>query len=99
MIEKNKLESKELNDLIKKIDNIDETVSSKKGLNQIIGMSIQRIILMITEGYDINMSIEEKLNSKLAIAKKSVLLYSGLIEANELTKKLLKKVVYRINSN
>lgn len=93
---KKKESSPEFHNLLKKIEEIDERVSSKKGLSEIIGLGVQRVILMITEGYDANLSIEEKKNSSLGIAKKSILLYKGLYDATVLIKKTLKKSLIRI---
>lgn len=45
---------------LKEMDRIDEEVSSRKGLTEILGMSIQRTVLMITEGYEGGLSLEEK---------------------------------------
>lgn len=81
------------------IDKIDEEVSAKKGLNEIIGMSVQRTILRITEGYELNLSLEEKKSADLSIAKKSVLLYSGLYDGTRLILVLLKKVLWRLGNN
>jgi hypothetical protein len=81
------------------IDKIDEEVSTKKGLNEIIGMSVQRTILRITEGYEMNLSLEEKKSSDLSIAKKSVLLYSGLYDGTKLILILLKKILWRLGND
>ena len=77
---------------------IDEDVSSKKNLNEIIGLSIQRTILTITEGYDVNLSVEEKKNPHLSVAKKSILLYTGLYEGAKLIQTLLKKTSKRMRN-
>ncbi|EMO25754.1 hypothetical protein LEP1GSC170_4774 [Leptospira interrogans serovar Bataviae str. HAI135] len=45
---------------LKEIDRIDEEVSSRKGLTEILGLSIQRTVLMITEGYEGGLTLEEK---------------------------------------
>lgn len=96
---KRKESSAEFHLLLKKIEGIDEKVSSKKGLSDIIGLGVQRVILMITEGYDTNLTIEEKKNLSLGIAKKSILLYSGLHNATQLIRKSLKKSLHRIHSS
>ena len=77
---------------------IDEEVSSKKNINEIIGMSVQRTILTITEGYETNLSLEEKKNPHLGVAKKSILLYTGLYEGARLIQRLLQKANRRISS-
>lgn len=96
LIQSNQEKSPEINHLLDKMDKIDEMVSSQKNINQMINISIQRIILTITEGYDVQLTLQEKSNPKLSIAQKSVLLYSGLLEGAFLMKKLMKKTLWRI---
>nr|WP_061248743.1 6-hydroxymethylpterin diphosphokinase MptE-like protein [Leptospira alstonii] len=81
---------------LKEMDRIDEEVSSRKGLTEILGMSIQRTVLMITEGYEGGLSLEEKKNERLGVAKKSLLLYQGLEEACKLHSKLILKSIERM---
>lgn len=82
---------------LKEMDHIDEEVSSRKGLTEILGMSIQRTVLMITEGYEGGLNLEEKKNERLGIAKKSLLLYQGLEEACKLHSKLIGKAITRLS--
>lgn len=89
--------SKEINHLLTQMNLIDEEVSSKKSLNEVIGMSVQRTILTITEGYETNLSLEEKKNPHLGVAKKSILLYTGLFDGATLIQKLLRKVIMRMS--
>ncbi|WP_082281227.1 motility associated factor glycosyltransferase family protein [Leptospira kirschneri] len=81
---------------LKEMDRIDEEVSSRKGLTEILGLSIQRTVLMITEGYEGGLTLEEKKNERLGIAKKSFLLYQGLEEACKLHSKLILKTIKRM---
>ncbi len=96
LIQKKENSAKEINELLSKMNQIDEEVSSKKNLNEVIGMSVQRTILTITEGYETNLSLEEKKNPHLSVAKKSILLYTGLYSGAYLIQKLLKKTSMRI---
>ncbi|TGM09569.1 DUF115 domain-containing protein [Leptospira barantonii] len=82
---------------LKEMDRIDEEVSSRKGLTEILGMSIQRTVLMITEGYEGGLTLEEKKNERLGIAKRSLLLYQGLEDACKLHSKLIAKAIQRIS--
>lgn len=82
---------------LKEMDGIDEEVSSRKGLTEILGMSIQRTVLMITEGYEGGLTLEEKKNERLGIAKKSLLLYQGLEDACKLHSKQIGKAIARIS--
>jgi hypothetical protein len=63
---------------IKKMDELDELVSAKKNLGEILSTSMQRVIFSITEGFDSELNSDEKEKPRLGIAKKSVLLYEGL---------------------
>ncbi|PJZ53711.1 motility associated factor glycosyltransferase family protein [Leptospira adleri] len=83
---------------LKEMDQIDEDVSSRKGLTEILGMSIQRTVLMITEGYEGGLTLEEKKNERLGIAKKSLLLYQGLEDACNLHSKLISKTIVQLSN-
>jgi hypothetical protein len=72
---------KQMSSLIQRMDQIDEIVSSKKSLSEILSLSLQRVIYSVTEGFESQLSPEEKSNKYLGISKKSVLLYSGLRKA------------------
>ncbi|PKA10875.1 hypothetical protein CH372_17140, partial [Leptospira meyeri] len=95
-IKLNQINPKTFSEDIKQMDSIDEQVSGKKGLNEILSLGIQRIILTITEGYDDNLTLEEKENPRLAVAKKSLLLYEGLYSSVQSTKRMLTKSLYRM---
>jgi hypothetical protein len=94
IIQKEPNNHSKLNRVIQEMEQIDEIVSSKKGLNSIIAIGIQRIVFTITEEYETNLQIEEKLDSKLSIAKKSILLYEGLYESARSIRISLKKLVF-----
>ncbi|XDD43002.1 motility associated factor glycosyltransferase family protein [Leptospira sp. WS60.C2] len=98
-IQKNQINPKTFSEDIKQMDVIDEAVSQKKGLNEILSLGIQRVILTITEGYDDHLSLEEKENAQLGVAKKSLLLYEGLYESVQTTKRMLAKSLYRLSAN
>ncbi|MEM7181157.1 MAG: 6-hydroxymethylpterin diphosphokinase MptE-like protein [Spirochaetota bacterium] len=98
MLAKGNEQKKRFMQNLQTMESLDEIVANKKGLNEILAGSIQRIIYSITEGYGENLNPQEKLNEKLAIAKKSVLLYKGLLDSCNLHKKLLKKALYRLQT-
>ncbi|TGL86359.1 DUF115 domain-containing protein [Leptospira congkakensis] len=95
-IQRNQINPKTFSEDIKQMDSIDEQVSGKKGLNEILSLGIQRVILTITEGYDDQLTLEEKENPRLGVAKKSLLLYEGLYESVRSTKRMLTKSLYRM---
>ncbi|MCZ8157564.1 MAG: DUF115 domain-containing protein [Leptospira sp.] len=97
-IKQNQIEPNRFQSDLNQMDKIDELVSSKKGLNEILSLGIQRTILSITEGYDEHLTLEEKENPRLGIAKKSVLLYEGLFESIQATKRNLKRSMYRLSN-
>lgn len=99
MIKKKKNQSGQFSRLLQQMERIDEQVSAKKGLSEILALSMQRIIYSITEGYENALTVEEKLNPHLAIAKKSVLLYQGLLDSCQLHLKLLKKSLFRLEND
>jgi hypothetical protein len=96
LIKNHQMKSDKFENLLKKIDSIDRDVSAKKNVNSIVSLSLQRIIYMITEGYDSELNIEEKKNTSLGIAKKSLLLYTGLCDSSKSLKKQLKKVLLKL---
>ncbi|TGN20906.1 motility associated factor glycosyltransferase family protein [Leptospira idonii] len=98
-IKRNQIEPQRFQNDLNQMNAIDEIVSSKKGLNEILSLGIQRTILTITEGYEDQLSLEERENAQLGIARKSVLLYEGLHESLVTTRKNLKKSYYRLTEN
>ncbi|MDZ4728051.1 MAG: 6-hydroxymethylpterin diphosphokinase MptE-like protein [Leptospira sp.] len=95
-IRQNQIDPNRFQNDLKAMDKIDEVVSSKRGLNEILSLGIQRTILSITEGYNDQLTIDEKQNERLGIAKKSVLLYEGLYDSIQATKRNLKRSLYRL---
>jgi len=77
--------------IIKRLDEIDRFIESKKDSKDMISFSIQRVIHTITEGYHID---GEEANS----AKKSEFLYRGLLEGALFNKKILLKMQKALKS-
>jgi hypothetical protein len=80
--------SKEVGSLVSKLDSLDEFIASKSSTKSMIGMSIQRIIHTITEGYNTD---EEGSNDHEKIAQRSLFLYRGLLEGCRFADKVLHK--------
>ncbi|TGL63324.1 motility associated factor glycosyltransferase family protein [Leptospira sarikeiensis] len=97
LIQAGEKDKESIRESLREISEIDDRVSSKKGLTEFLGISLQRVILAITEGYDTELTLEEKKNERLAIAKKSLLLYSGLRKSTEMNIRLLNKSVIRFS--
>jgi hypothetical protein len=85
-----------LQEKIKKMNEIDEYVSSRKNLGNILSTSMQRVIFSVTEGFESELSMEEKENPRIGIAKKSVLLYQGLYDQSLSLKRQLSLALLRI---
>ncbi|TGK01385.1 DUF115 domain-containing protein [Leptospira langatensis] len=99
LIQKGEKDKDSIRVALREISSIDDAISSKKGLTEFLGISLQRVILAITEGYDTELTLEEKKNERLSIAKKSLLLYSGLKTATEMNIRLLNKSLFRFAPN
>ncbi|TGK07434.1 DUF115 domain-containing protein [Leptospira semungkisensis] len=99
LIQKGEKDKESIRVALNEISSIDDSISSKKGLTEFLGISLQRVILAITEGYDTELTLEEKKNERLSIAKKSLLLYSGLKTATEMNIRLLSKSLARFTQN
>ncbi|WCL49321.1 motility associated factor glycosyltransferase family protein [Leptospira sp. GIMC2001] len=84
---------------IVEMDKIDELVSDKKHLSDILSSSMQRVIFSVTEGFESNLNWEEKENARLGIAKKSKLLYEGLLQTVRDLKKQIAKSILRMGTN
>lgn len=79
------------------MDRIDEAVSSRKNLGEILSTSMQRVIFSVTEGFDGHLTLEEKENPRLGIAKKSLLLYNGLLETSKMLRNGIVRTLLRMN--
>lgn len=95
-IKNNQVDPKRFSNDLKQMDAIDTIITEKKGLNEMLSLGIQRVILAITEGYDSELDEIDRSNEQLGIAKKSVLLYEGLNESISSIKRMLKKSLYRL---
>ncbi|MGJ4745404.1 motility associated factor glycosyltransferase family protein [Leptospira sp. SA-E8] len=97
LIQNGEKDKESIRKALHEISVIDDRISSKKGLTEFLGISLQRVILAITEGYDTELTLEEKKNERLAVAKKSLLLYSGLKKSTEMSLQLINKAVKRFS--
>jgi hypothetical protein len=96
LILKGKDDPRVLQSKIQKMNEVDEYVSSRKNLGNILSTSMQRVIFSVTEGFESELSIAEKENPRIGIAKKSVLLYQGLYDQSMSLKKQLSLALFRI---
>jgi hypothetical protein len=86
-----------LSNKIQEMNLIDELVSNRKNLNEILSTSLQRVIFSVTEGYEANLTSQERENERLGIAKKSVLLYEGLRNSIQNFKFHISRVILQLS--
>lgn len=73
--------------IIKKLDEIDRNIESKKNTADMIGLTIQKVVHTIMEGHDLD-SEAEKMSKDEKIARRSLYLYRGLLEGAEFVKRI-----------
>lgn len=78
--------------IVKKLDEIDKYIESKKNLADMIGLAIQRVVHTIMEGHEID-SDELTLSDEEKIAYRSLYLYKGLLEGTEFIEKIAKQMI------
>ncbi|MCU0847013.1 MAG: DUF115 domain-containing protein [Spirochaetes bacterium] len=77
--------------LVAKLSDADRAVESRKSVKEMIGISIQKTIHTITEGYDLDES-DAALTEEQIVAKRSNFLYRGLLEGSIYNRKILLKM-------
>lgn len=90
-IEKKINDKNKINFILSKLSDIDKYIESRTGLKDMVGMTVQRVIHTITEGYELEN--EENSNNELKTAKRSLFLYEGLKEGTDFNKKILAKML------
>ena len=84
--------------ILKRLSEVDKILKSKETIKDVIGVTIQRVIHTITEGYKI-IEKDETVTEDELVAKKSIFLYEGLLEGTQFNIKILKKMkVFLTNS-
>lgn len=81
---------------LKTLEELDLFLQNQKKTNEMLGSALQRVILMIVEGYESQLSLEEKSNEQLSIMRKSILLYEGWRESILLIRRYLKITLLRM---
>ena len=77
--------------IIKKLDDTDRTLTSRAGVKDMIGMSIQRVIHTITEGHSVD-DDDDAASEESRIARRSLYLYRGLLEGARFNLSVLSKM-------
>ena len=91
-----KQKNQSLQKYLDEAEEIDKMVLKEKKINKFLANSMQRVILMITEGYLEKLNEREKLDKNLEVAKKNIILYQGVLSSVKLQKRLLKKAYREI---
>jgi hypothetical protein len=74
---------------LKVLDDIDEYIGTLSSSKSIVGMSVQKTIHTIQEGYDLEENSDSSLSSSV---KRSKFLYSGLLDGAIFTERVLRKI-------
>lgn len=82
-IKYNQALTQQFNEMLREMDEIDEIIMKKGDMNRLIGLSMQRIIHIINEDFDFDLSDLEKEHKELRILKRSQMLYTEMKEASE----------------
>jgi len=80
-----------INYSLKKLDEIDKKIGSFSNIKDMIGITMQRVIHTINEGYDIDSEFKDFTEDE-QVAKKSIYLYNGFLKGANFNKKILSKL-------
>lgn len=84
-------DNNKINNILKKLADVDAAVESGKNVKDMISLTIQRVIHTINEGYDLEAG-EKKFSEEEQVARRSLYLYNGLMEGALFNKKILRKL-------
>lgn len=77
--------------IIKKLDETDRALESRKKTTDMIGLTIQRVVHTIMEGHDLD-DEDRIMNEDEKIARRSLFLYRGLLEGAEFVKRIMEQM-------
>lgn len=83
--------------ILKKLDEADRAIESKKKTTDMIGLTIQKVVHTIMEGHDLDEE-EGKMSSDEKIARRSLYLYRGLQEGAEFVKRIAERMRMILNN-
>ena len=78
----------DIGSIIRKLDKNDKKIKELTDISNFLSMTIQDKIYAILEDYEDNLSEKEKKDNDLKIAKRNIILYSGIEESIQLFKKM-----------
>ena len=82
----------DIKSIIKKLDKNDKKIKEVTEVSGFLGMTIQDKIYTILEDYETHLTEKEKKNNDLKIARRNIILYSGISESIELFKTMFKMI-------
>ena len=88
----NKKQGSDINSIIKKLDKNDIKIREVTDVSGFLGMTIQDKIYTILEDYETHLSEKEKKDNDLKIARRNIILYSGLSESVRLFKTMFRMI-------
>ena len=80
--------TQEVNDILTRLDKIDGYINNNSEITDFLSTVIQDVIYTVLEEYETELTEEEKNNNDLKVARRSVLLYNGILKSIELYSKL-----------
>ena len=83
-----KRKSSDINPIVKKLDKNDKKIKEVTDISDFLSLTIQDKIYTILEDYENGLSEKEKKNNDLKIARRNIILYSGINESIQLFKKM-----------
>ncbi len=83
--------------ILRRLSEADRAIESKKGVKDMVSLTIQRVIHTINEGYEIDEK-DSGLSGNELIAKKSLYLYKGFLEGALFNRKILSKMLNMIEN-
>ncbi|MCX7677699.1 MAG: DUF115 domain-containing protein [Spirochaetes bacterium] len=78
--------------IVKKLDEIDNFIETRKKLADMIGLAIQKVVHTIMEGHDVE-GEDSEMGNEEKIARRSLYLYKGLLEGAEFIGKTVAQMV------
>ena len=87
-----KKKGSDINSIIKKLDKNDNKIKEVTEVSGFLGMTIQDKIYTILEDYETHLTEKEKKNNDLKVARRNIILYSGISESIDLFKTLFKMI-------
>lgn len=91
LIKNNSSDKNRFSYIIKKLDSVDDYIKSRTGVKDMIGLTVQKVIHTITEGYELQHEDSGK-STDLISAERSLFFYKGMNDGVFHNEKILKRM-------